>query len=330
MRELIKRLVEAYGPAGNENPVAQVIREEVAPYVDEIRTDALGNLIALKRGDSSRKLMLAAHMDEIGVMVTHIDDKGFLRFYPVGGLSPFTLLGNRVLFENGAVGVFGAEKLDNPKDLSINKLFIDVGASNKAEALEKVKIGDIAVIHREYTDLGKRLVSKAMDDRIACAVLIEALKRAKNLKYDVYAVFTSQEEVGLRGARVAAYGITPDLGIAIDVTRSGDTPESITMAVALGQGPTVKVRDSSLICTPAVRRFMEDIAKSQGIPYQLEVLEAGGTDAGAIQLTKGGIPAGVMSIPCRYIHTASEMVDYDDCENGVKLIAAIMESEYKG
>ncbi|HSL93138.1 MAG TPA: M42 family metallopeptidase [Bacillota bacterium] len=329
MKELIKRLVEAYGPAGNESQVAQIIRDEVTPHVDEIRADALGNLIALKKG-GDRKLMLAAHMDEIGVMVTHIDEKGFLRFYPVGGLSPLTLLGNRVRFENGTVGVFGCEKLDHQKDLALNKLYIDVGATSKAEAQEKVNIGDTAVIDREYCDLGRRIVSKAMDDRIACAVLIEALKVAKDLKYDVYAVFTSQEEVGLRGARVAAYGITPDLGIAIDVTRSGDTPESITMAVALGDGPTVKVRDSSLICTPAVRRFMEDVAKERGIPYQLEVLEAGGTDAGAIQLTKGGIPAGVMSIPCRYIHTASEMVDYDDCQNGVKLIAAIMESEYKG
>lgn len=329
MRELIRRLVEAYGPAGNESQVSQIIREEVAPYVDEIRTDALGNVIALKRG-GERKLMLAAHMDEIGIMVTHIDDKGFLRFYPVGGLSPFTLLGNRVVFENGTIGVFGTEKLENSKDLTMNKLFIDIGASSKAEALAKVNIGDMAAINREYCDLGKRLVSKAMDDRIACAVLIEALKKAGNLKYDVYAVFTSQEEVGLRGARVAAYGITPDLGIAVDVTRSGDTPESITMAVALGEGPTVKIRDASLICTPSVRRFMEAVARERGIPYQLEVLEAGGTDAGAIQMTKGGVPSGVMSIPCRYIHTASEMVDYDDCQHGVKLIAAVMETEFLG
>ena len=329
MKELVKRLVEAYGPAGTESSVAAIIREEVAPYVDEIQTDALGNLIALKKG-GGRKLMLAAHMDEIGVMVTHIDDKGFLRFYPVGGLSPFTLLGNRVRFENGTVGVFGAEKLDNPKDLALNKLFIDIGASDKVEAGAKVAIGDIAIIEREFCDLGKRMIAKAMDNRIACAVLIEALKIAKDLKYDVYAVFTSQEEVGLRGARVAAYGIAPDLGIAIDVTRSGDTPESLTMAVSLGEGPTVKIRDSSLICTPAVRRFMEDVAQAREIPYQLEVLEFGGTDAGAMQLTRGGVPAGVMSIPCRYIHTASEMVDLDDCKNGVRLIAAIMESDYKG
>lgn len=211
----------------------------------------------------------------------------------------------------------------------MTKMFIDIGACGKQEAETKVRIGDVAAIKREFTDLGRRLISKAMDDRVACAVLIEALKAVKNSPYDIYAVFTTQEELGLRGARVAAYGITPDLGIAIDVTRTGDTPESSIMEVSLGKGPTVKVRDSSLLCTPSVRRFMESTAKSQGVPYQLEVLEAGGTDAGAIQLTKGGIPAGVMSIPCRYIHTASEMVDYEDCLNGVKLITAIMQTKFE-
>ena len=328
MKDLIKRLVEAYGPTGNEGKVRDIITAEVKPYVDEIRVDALGNLIALKKG-GDQKIMFAAHMDEIGVMVTHIDKNGYLRFYPVGGLSPFSLLGNRAEFENGTVGVFGVEKLDNSKDLTMNKLFIDVGARDKTEAAEKIGIGDVAVIKREFSDLGNRLVSKAMDDRIACAILIEALKSLENAAYDIYAVFTTQEEVGLRGARVAAYGITPDVGIAIDVTRTGDTPESIIMDVALGKGPTVKVRDSSLLCTPSVRRYMEEVATANKIPYQLEVLEAGGTDAGAIQMTKGGIPAGVMSIPCRYIHTASEMVDYEDCLNGVKLIRAIMETEYK-
>lgn len=329
MKELIKKVVEAYGPAGNETKIRELLTTEVAPYVDEIKVDALGNLIAIKRG-GDKKIMFAAHMDEIGVMVSHIDKNGFLRFYPVGGLSPLTLLGNRVIFENGTVGVIGSEKLEAQKDLTINKLFIDIGATTKEEAMAKVNIGDVASLHRDYVDLGKRLVSKAMDDRIACAILIEALKQVKTPAFDIYAVFTTQEEVGLRGAKVAAYGITPDLGIAIDVTRTGDTPDSITMDVSLGKGPTVKVRDSSLLCTPSVRRYMEQVAKDNSIEYQLEVLEAGGTDAGAIQLTKGGIPAGVMSIPCRYIHTVSEMVDYDDVLNGVKLITAIMETEFKG
>ncbi len=329
MKELIKRLVETYGPAGSEESIREVIMEEVRPYVDELHVDALGNLIALKRG-GGKKLMLASHMDEIGVMVTSIDENGFLRFYGVGGISPFSLIGNRCYFANGTVGVFGMERLDAMKDLTMNKMFIDIGVDSREAALEKVKVGDVAAIKREFCDLGKRLVSKAMDDRIACAIQIEALKQVQNPAYDIYAVFTTQEEVGLRGARVAAYGITPDIGIAVDVTRTGDTPKCATMAVCLGKGPTVKVRDSSVLCTPAVRRHMEEVAKANDIPYQLEVLEAGGTDAGAIQLTKSGIPAGVMSIPCRYIHTASEMVDYDDVLNGVRFLVKLMETEYQG
>ncbi|NLY53561.1 MAG: M42 family metallopeptidase [Firmicutes bacterium] len=329
MKELIKRLVEAYGPAGSEECVRNLIMEEVRPYVDEVQVDALGNLIAIKRG-GSKKLMLSSHMDEIGVMVTHIDENGFLRFYNVGGLSPFSLIGNRCYFANGTVGVFGTEQLDAMKDLTMSKMFIDIGAASREEAAEKVRIGDTAAIKREFVDLGNRLVAKAMDDRIACAIQIEALKQVEKPVYDVYAVFSVQEEVGLRGARVAAFGITPDLGIAIDVTRTGDTPKSATMDVALGKGPTVKVRDSSVLCTPAVRHHMEEVAKANNIPYQLEVLERGGTDAGAIQLTKSGVPAGVMSIPCRYIHTASEMVDYRDVEHGVRFLVKLMETEYKG
>lgn len=327
MKELVKRLVEAYGPTGSEEQICELISQEVKPYVDELRVDALGNLIAVKRGGGKR-LMVASHMDEIGVMVTHIDEQGFLRFYTVGGIAPHTLVGNRCYFQNGTVGVFGHDRIDSIKDLTINKLFIDIGADNRAEAAKLVRIGDTAAIKREFADLGNRLISKAMDDRVACAVLIEALRQVQQPVYDIYAVFTTQEEVGLRGARVAAFGIEPDLGIAIDVTRTGDTPKCATMEVHLGKGPTVKVRDSSLLCTPAVRRFMEQVAEQHNIPYQLEVLEAGGTDAGAIQLTKSGIPAGVMSIPCRYVHSASEMVDCRDLSNGVKLLVKIMETAF--
>ncbi|MBT9177176.1 MAG: putative aminopeptidase YsdC [Firmicutes bacterium] len=329
MKELIKQVVECYGPAGNEKAIRELIAGIIAPFVDEMRVDNLGNLIALKRG-GDKKLMFAAHMDEIGVMVTHVDKHGFLRFYPVGGVSPLTMLGNRVVFENGTTGVIGSEKLEAQKDLTLNKMFIDIGASTKEEAEAKVRIGDLGAVSREFVDLGPRLVAKAMDARVACAVLIEALKTVANPAHDIYAVFTTQEELGLRGARVAAYSVSPDLGIALDVTRTGDTPSSMIMDVSLGKGPAVKIRDSSVLCTPAVRRYMEQVAKDNSIPYQLEVLEAGGTDAGAIQLTQGGIPAGVMSIPCRYVHTASEMVDYADVENGVKLVRAIMETKYTG
>lgn len=329
MKELIKLLVETHGPAGSEEAIRETITKLVEPYVDEIQVDALGNLIAIKRA-GGKKLMLASHMDEIGIMVTHIDKEGFLRFYSVGGLSPFSLIGNRCYFANGTVGVFASERLDAPKDLAINKMYIDVGATNREEALRLVNIGDTAAIKREFCDLGQRLVSKAMDNRIACAILIEALKQVENPVYDVYAVFTAQEEVGLRGARVAAYGINPDLGIALDVTATGDTPKCHPMEVSLGKGPTVKVRDSSVLCTPAVRRHMEEVAKANDIPYQLEVLERGGTDAGAIQMTRSGVPAGVMSIPCRYIHTASEMVDYNDVLQSVRFMVKLMETDYQG
>ena len=271
---------------------------------------------------SGKKVMFSAHADEIGVIVTYIDDDGFLRFSNVGGLNLLTLLGGRVRFANGVIGVIGKEK-GELKDLTLDKLFIDIGAATKDEAQKKVSIGDFAVFHREFADLGQRLVAKSMDDRIGCAVLVEAIRRLDHSDHDLYFVFSAQEEVGLRGARTAAYSIDPDLGIAIDVTRTGDTPEAPRMDVSLGKGAAIKVKDSSVIAHPKVKNLMVRLAEADQIKYQLEVLEAGGTDAGAIHLTKSGVPSGTISIPCRYVHSPSEMVDLDDVENCVKLILAI-------
>lgn len=326
MKTLLTKLTEAYGPSGSEGPVRELIRKEVEPYVDEIRVDALGNLICLKKGTGGKKVLLDAHMDEIGLMVTHIDKDGFLRYGTIGGVNPFISLGQRVYFENGTFGVIGSERVDDPKDLKTEKLFVDIGAKNKEEASAKVKVGDSAAFFQPAVCLGSRFVAKALDDRAACAVLIETLKRVGEAAHDIYAVFATQEEVGLRGARVAAFGIEPDVGIAIDVTRTGDTPKSITMDVSLGAGAAIKVKDSSLICTPALRDYMVKMAQEKGIRYQMEVLEAGGTDSGAIQMTKAGIPAGVISIPCRYIHSPCEMVDLDDVEECVKLTVALCQS----
>ncbi len=325
MKALIKSFVETYGPAGSEEQIRSLIEAEISGHVDEVRTDALGNLIAVKKGDGSGiKVMLAAHMDEIGLIVTHIDDKGFLRFNSVGGVSPHVLLGQRVIFGNGVVGAVGAEKLDHIKDLRLDKMYIDIGADSKGEAEERVRVGHTCAIHRFMDDLGSRVVSKAMDDRIACAVLVEALKRIDGTPHDVYFVFTVQEEVGLRGARTAAYSIDPDLGIAIDVTRTGDTPESITMDVRLGGGAAIKVKDSSMITHPKVKRLLADTAEAGGIPYQFEVLEHGGTDAGAIHLSRQGVPSGTISIPCRYIHTPTEMIDMGDVKACVDLVVAVL------
>ena len=326
MKELIKNLTETYGPSGNEEKIREAIIEEIKGYADEYRVDAMGNLIAIKRAKGDKqplKVMLAAHMDEIGVIVTHIDEKGFLRFAPIGGVNPLTLLGNRAVFADGLIGTFGLEKRESPEELpKIEKMYLDVGAVGKESV--PVKIGDVASFHRPFVDLGQRLMAKAFDDRIGCAVLIQTLWELEETPHEVYFVFTVQEEVGLRGATTSAYGIEPDLAIAVDVTATGDTPEARTMAVSLGEGPAIKVKDRRMLAHPGVRDLLVETAEELGIPYQLEVLELGTTDATAMQVSRAGVPTGVISIPSRYVHTPSEMVDYNDVLNGVKLLKAVL------
>lgn len=329
MKELLRRLSEAYGPSGHEDKVREIIRGELDGAVDEIREDALGNLIAVKkvkRGTPKARIMVAAHMDEIGVIVTYIDEKGFLRFSNVGGISPFTLIGERVIFSNGVIGNFWHEPLEDMSELKLEKMYIDIGAGDRKKAMEMVRVGDVAGFHRSLEWVGERGIGKAMDDRAGCAVVVEAAKRAEELPNEVYFVFTSQEEVGLRGSRTSAYGLDPDIGIAVDVTATGDTPEAKAMAVKLGGGTAIKVRDASVISHPRVRESLIEIAEARGIPYQLEVLERGGTDAGGIHLTREGIPSGAVSVPCRYIHSPSEMIDYADMINSVDLLVGFLEN----
>ncbi len=326
MKELIKKLTETYGPSGHEERIREVIRAEIEGLADEVRVDALGNLIALKRGKGQGiKVMLAAHMDEIGIIVTHVDEKGFLRFAPVGGVRPLTLLGGRAVFADGTVGTFGMEKREPEEAKKIptfDKLYLDVGARDKESV--PVKVGDVACFQRPFVAQGDRLIAKAFDDRIGCAVLIQVMRDLKETPHDVYFVFSVQEEVGLRGATTSTYGIQPDLGISVDVTRTGDTPEAHPMAVSLGAGPAIKVKDGRMLAHPAVKDLLVRTAEELGIPYQLEVLERGTTDAAAIQISREGVPAGCLSIPCRYVHTPSEMVDYNDVANAVKLLVAVL------
>ncbi len=330
MKETIKKLVETFGPSGYEEDVRDLIRQEIKQdnlatgKGDEVRVDALGNLIVLKKGTGGgRKVMLAAHMDEIGVVVTHVDEKGFLRFGRIGGVRPRTLLGGRVRFADGTVGVIGVEKMeDRTKVPGLDKLFIDVGAKDKASC--PVRVGDVAGFIRPFADMGDRLVAKAMDDRIGCAVLLQVLRELKSTPHEVYYVFTVQEEVGLRGATTSGYGVAPDLALAVDVTGTGDTPESHHMAVALGDGPAIKVKDGGMLAHPGVKNWLIHTAETNEIPYQLEVLEYGSTDARAIQTSRVGVPAGCVSIACRYVHTPSEMVDYDDVTNAVRLLIAAL------
>lgn len=325
MKELIKKLVEAKGASGHEGEIRALIRDEIKGLADDVKVDAMGNLIARvgSKAKGGLRVMFAAHMDEIGLIVTNVCEQGFVRFTSIGGVRPLNCVGGRVLFMNGAQGVIAVERLDDPgKSPSLEQLYIDVGV----DSLEKspVKVGDVCIFDRPFLDLGDRLVSKAMDDRVACAIQIEVMRQLKKTPHEVYFVFTTQEEVGLRGAGTAAYGIDPDLGISVDVTGVGDTPRGSRMAVGLGKGPAVKVKDGRMLSHTRVIDLMVESAKKAKLPYQYEVLEGGSTDAAAMQLTRSGIPVGCVSVPCRYIHTPSEMVDYNDVQNAVKLILQML------
>jgi len=325
VKELIKALVETCGPSGSEEKVRELIAAEVRGLATSLEVDALGNLIAMVRGKGGgRRIMLAAHMDEIGLVVSHVDERGFLRFQPLGGVPTRTLVGGRVRFANGLRGAIGAEEKGlGQNDLPrFDQLFIDVGARSKEAC--PVRVGDVACFDRDFVDLGDRLIAKAFDDRIGCAILIQTLKELGETPNDVYMVFTVQEELGLRGAQTAAFGVEADLGIAVDVTRTGDTPEARTMAVGLGGGPAIKVKDRGMLTHRGVRQWMIDTAQVAGVPYQLEVLEAGTTDGMAMQTTKAGLPVGVLSVATRYVHTPSEMVDYQDVTNSVRLLVELL------
>lgn len=325
MRDLVKKLTEAYGPSGHEEQIRELIRSEVEPLADEVRVDALGNLIALKKGKGGGlRVMLAAHMDEIGLIVSYVDKKGFLRANAIGGLDLMTLVGGRVRFADGTIGVIAPEnRQEFPKNPELAKLYIDIGATSYDEAEER--LGQAVAFVRPFTDLGKRVAAKALDDRIGCAVLVETLRCLGDSPHDVGFVFSVQEEVGLRGARTSAYGLEPDLGIAVDITMAADTPEAPKLAMGLGKGPCIKIMDSGMLAHPGVKDLLIDTAEAKGLPYQLEVLGRGTTDAAAIQLARGGVPAGCVSIACRYYHTPSEIVDMDDVENAIRLLLAVLE-----
>ncbi len=326
MNDLIRSLVEAYGPSGCEDVVRELIRPLVEPHADEVSVDAMGNLIVRKRStvENPLKVMIAAHMDEIGVMASHITAEGFLRFTNIGGVGPHTLLGGRVRFADGTLGVIGADRNDDRSAIHpLSKHYIDVGATSRDDC--PVRVGDAAHFERPFVAQGNRLTAKSMDDRIGCVVAIEALRRLPaDVPHDLYFVFSVQEEVGTRGAEAAANRILPDVGIALDVTLTGDVPEARPMSVRLGDGPAIKVRDSGMIAHAGLVRLMRRRAEEAGITHQMEVLDGGSTDARPMQVAGPGCAAGCISIPCRYVHTPSETVDARDVEGAVQLLVAVL------
>jgi len=329
VKEIIRKLTECYGPSGHEEAVRALILAEVqgsgrSGKALETRVDPLGNLIVRRKGTGAgRRVMLAAHMDEIGVVVTHVDQKGFLRFGSIGGVRLLPLMGGRVRFANGVTGVIGLEKLeDNGKIPALDKFYIDVGAADRGSC--PVNVGDVGCFSRPCEEMGDRIVAKAMDDRIGCAVLLEVMKELGKTPHDISFVFTVQEEVGLRGAVTSGYGAEPEIAVAVDVTLTGDTPECPPMAVELGAGPAIKIKDGGMLAHAGVKNWLFSCAAAAGVPFQREVLLAGTTDASAIQTTRSGVPAGCVSIPTRYVHMPSEMVDFRDVQGAVKLLVSAL------
>lgn len=324
MKSLIQTLTQTPGPSGYEQEIRKVIREAVTPLSKSIQVDALGSLIVRvgEKKPGGLRVMVAAHMDEIGVIVSHVEKKGFVRFSNLGSILPRYLAGGRVRFLNGVRGVINHDRSEELARIpGVEKYFIDVGATSDKDC--PVKVGDVAVFDREFLDMGKRVSSKAMDDRVACAVLIETMRNIKTTPNELVFVFSTQEEVQSRGAQTAAYAIEADLGIAVDVTPSGDIL-GVKMQVYLGQGPAIKVRDVGMIADPKVVKWMADTAKKNKIPCQMEVLDVGSTDARTMQLARSGMLAGALSIPCRYVHSPSELVDMDDITQSVKLLTALL------
>jgi tetrahedral aminopeptidase len=327
MKPLIKKLVETYGPSGSEDQLRELVRQEIRSLVDSLSVDPLGNLIAMVKpaGKTGKRVLLSAHMDEIGLIVSHVDDNGFARFQPLGGVSPLTCIGARVRFASGALGVIhvDARRDDTSKVPGWNDLFLDLGAASRDTC--PVGVGDVGGFERAMAEMGDRLVAKSMDNRISVAILIETLRRLKRSPHEVAFVFSVQEEVGLRGAGPAAYGLAADLGLAVDVTATGDTPNGRRMAVRLGGGPAIKLRDARMLADPRVKNLLVQRAREAGVPTQLEILEGGSTDAAAIQVAGAGVAAGALSIPCRYVHSPSEMVDYRDVQGAVTLLLELLQ-----
>ena len=341
VKELLRKLSNAHGVSGSEGSIQAVIKKELKGYVDEISEDAMGNVIAVKRGNRF-KVMLAAHMDEIGLMVKYIDEKGFIRFAALGGWYGPTLYNQRVILhgtEGPRVGVIGGkpphmmDEEDRKKGVKVEDMFIDVGASSRDEVVYLgIDVGTPVTVDREFAVLaGDRVSGKAFDNRAGVALLIKTLQQAKS-PLTIYGVFTVQEEVGLKGARTSAFTIDPDCAIATDVTIPGDHPgiEMKDAPVMMGKGPVITIVDSSgrgLIADRKVVRWLNDTAEKEKIPVQLEVGTGGTTDATAIHLTRGGIPSTTLSMPARYIHSPVEVLDMNDLDAGVRLLVAALKKK---
>jgi endoglucanase len=340
---LLRRLCETPGVPGREEHIRELVIERMRESVDLVRVDQMGNVIGVKRPENvsdPKKVMIAAHMDEIGFLVNHIDDDGFIKFVPVGGFDAKTLMNQRVVvhgFKRDLPGIMTLARKPvhlQPKDdkqPQVTDYYVDVGLSRR-RVERYVRIGDPITMDRRVIAVGNCVTGKAFDDRIGLYVMLQALKAVEEHEVEIYAVATVQEEVGLRGAQVSAFGIDPDVGIALDVTISNDLPGSAPheRVTKLGEGTAIKLMDSSSISDYRLVEFLRELAEENGIKYQMEILPRGGTDSGAMQRARAGIPVATISIPTRYVHTTVEMAHWDDVEGSVRLLASFLENAHKG
>lgn len=328
---LLKNLCLCPSVSGREDNIRKKLCELITPLCDEVRTDNLGNLIALKKGSGKgKKVMLAAHIDEIGFTVTFIEDSGMIRVAPVGGVSLVAAAYSPVVSDSGVKGALVPEEKLKPADFKADGFYIDVGAKSKKRAEALVSIGDFFVLEPNIQKLaGGRVCGRPLDDRVGCAVLLSIAEElaAENIDDDVYYVFSVQEEVGCRGSQTAAFSVAPDAALCFDVTATGDTPGASPMACKLGDGAAVKIKDSSVICNEEITSMLCKLAEQKGIKYQREILLFGGTDASSMQLAGAGAKVGALSVPTRYIHTAVETCELADALACVRLAVEFIKAE---
>lgn len=334
--DLLKRLSEAPGIPGHETEIRSIVREALEGHVDEIKTDHLGNVFAHKAG-TGPVVAVAAHMDEIGFIVSHIEkDTGFLRMQPYGGFDPRTLIAQRVVVHSEGgdlIGCIGSKPVhilteeERKKPLELKDLFVDVGLPEE-EVKKRVAIGDVLTLRQDFLVCGQVVSGKALDDRLGVYVGIEAVKRTKKLACDLYFVGTTQEEVGLRGAHVAGFSVNPEIGIALDVTVAADMPgvPGAQQVTQLGKGVAIKLSDSASISHPGLVRAVRGLAEERKITYQMEILPRGGTDAGALQMAQEGAAVITLSVPTRYVHSVVEMAHCEDVEAAIALLTAFLET----
>ena len=330
---ILKELTELCGVSGNEDMVRDYIKEKISPYADEVKVDSIGNLIALKKGrTSSLNIMLAAHMDEIGLIVTGYYDSGMIKFQNIGGIDERILPGKFVLVGNSKIpGVIGAKAIhlqdaeERKTNWKMKNMYIDIGAQNKEEAERLAPLGEYISFYSEFAEYGNNCIkSKAFDDRVGCGVLIEALKG--NYEYNLYACFTVQEEVGLRGAETAAFRIEPDLALVFEGTTCSNVPETEEYAYStkMGEGPALTLMDGATYADRNLVNYIYELAKKNNIKVQFKQTATGGNDSAKIQRSGKGTRVAIISVPCRYIHSPSSIINIDDYENCKKLANCIL------